>query len=84
MGYESVAMWWRSATPLDLEGGPSVTRGVISALERTLNTPAGGALVGMIQTDAAINSGNSGGPLIDTQGRVNVEIGSDAIAARLP
>jgi putative serine protease PepD len=54
---------------LDLDGDPSVTRGVVSALDRTLSTRAG-ALNGLIQTDAAISSGNSGGPLIDAFGRV--------------
>ncbi len=55
---------------LNLEGGPSVTRGIISALGRTLTTSTGTSLTGMIQTDAAISSGNSGGPLVDMQGRV--------------
>ncbi|CAB4580005.1 MAG: trypsin-like serine protease [Actinobacteria bacterium] len=54
---------------LDLDGDPTVTRGVVSALDRTLSTRAG-ALNGLIQTDAAISSGNSGGPLIDAFGRV--------------
>jgi S1-C subfamily serine protease len=56
--------------PLDL--GPSVTRGVISGLNRTVNVsrPDGSTehLVGMLQTDAAINPGNSGGALIDSSG----------------
>ena len=55
---------------LALEGGLSVTQGIISGTGRTVETDAGGALVGMLQTDAAINPGNSGGPLIDAQGRV--------------
>lgn len=54
---------------LDLDGDPSVTRGIVSALDRTLNTD-GGALNGMIQTDAAISSGNSGGPLVNARGEV--------------
>ncbi|MFO7589797.1 MAG: trypsin-like peptidase domain-containing protein [Acidimicrobiia bacterium] len=55
---------------LALEGGLSVTRGIISGTERTVDTNVGSSLVGMLQTDAAINPGNSGGPLLDAQGRV--------------
>ena len=54
---------------LALDGGPSVTAGIISALNRTL-TDDNGALNGLIQTDAAISSGNSGGPLINLNGQV--------------
>lgn len=54
---------------LDLDGDPSVTRGVVSALGRTLTT-RDGALNGLIQTDAAISSGNSGGPLVNASGHV--------------
>lgn len=54
---------------LDLDGDPSVTRGIVSALDRTLTTEAG-ALDGLIQTDAAISSGNSGGPLVNALGQV--------------
>src|SRR5690606_23526660 len=55
---------------LDLDGAPSVTRGIVSALDRTLSTQDGGALDGLIQTDAAISSGNSGGPLVNASGQV--------------
>ncbi len=55
---------------LALEGGLSVTRGIISGTDRTVDTDAGSSLVGMLQTDAAINPGNSGGPLLDAQGQV--------------
>jgi putative serine protease PepD len=54
---------------LALDGGASVTTGVVSALERTLITEMG-ALGGLIQTDAAISSGNSGGPLVNATGEV--------------
>jgi putative serine protease PepD len=54
---------------LDLDGDPSVTRGVVSALDRSLTTRSG-VLNGLVQTDAAISSGNSGGPLVDAFGRV--------------
>ena len=47
----------------------TVTTGIISALDRALDTPRGHS-DGLIQTDAPINPGNSGGPLADTQGRV--------------
>jgi S1-C subfamily serine protease len=50
---------------LALPGGPSVTRGIISAKDRTLDN-----LDGLLQTDAAINPGNSGGPLVSSQAQV--------------
>jgi S1-C subfamily serine protease len=55
---------------LALEGGLSVTRGIISGLHRVVSTNSGGSLADVIQTDAAINPGNSGGPLVDSEGRV--------------
>jgi serine protease Do len=55
---------------LDLDGGLSATRGIVSGLHREIPTQNGGRLEGLIQTDAAINPGNSGGPLVDAQGRV--------------
>lgn len=54
---------------LDLDGGASVTSGIISALNRTMQNEDG-ALNALIQTDAAISSGNSGGPLINMDGHV--------------
>jgi len=48
---------------------PTVTVGVVSALNRRLTSPDGADYRGMIQTDAAINPGNSGGPLVDALGR---------------
>jgi S1-C subfamily serine protease len=48
----------------------SVTMGVVSALYRNLPTPDGGMFDGLIQTDASVNPGNSGGPLLDAGGAV--------------
>ncbi len=48
----------------------TLTIGVISALNRTLEGQDGRPISGIIQTDAAINRGNSGGPLLDSSGRV--------------
>ncbi|RIK41836.1 MAG: peptidase S1 [Chloroflexi bacterium] len=50
--------------------GQTLTTGVISALNRTLERSGGRVITGIIQTDAAINRGNSGGPLLDSSGRV--------------
>ncbi|HEY5727344.1 MAG TPA: trypsin-like peptidase domain-containing protein [Acidimicrobiia bacterium] len=57
----------------------SVTSGIVSAVDRELDVPGGGHLENLIQTDAPINQGNSGGPLADQDGRVigvNVAIAS--------
>ncbi len=54
--------------PYGLDG--TVTSGIVSALDREIQAPDGTPIVGAIQTDAAINHGNSGGPLLDLQGEV--------------
>ncbi len=54
---------------LDLDGPASVTLGIVSAEDRTLVTELS-VLDGLIQTDAAISSGNSGGPLVNASGHV--------------
>ncbi len=48
----------------------TVTTGVISALGRTLRTPNGFRVDDVIQTDAALNPGNSGGPLLDSNAKI--------------
>ena len=63
---------------LALDGGPTVTSGIISALKRTIVTDSG-ALNGLIQTDAPISSGNSGGPLVNLRGEV---VGINTAVAR--
>lgn len=63
---------------LALDGGPSVTTGIVSALKRTIFTESG-ALNSLIQTDAAISSGNSGGPLANMRGEV---VGINTAVAR--
>jgi serine protease Do len=57
-------------SPLGLAGGPSVTVGVVSALHRRLDTRSGPPLLDMIQTDAPISPGSSGGALLDANGAV--------------
>lgn len=55
---------------LDLGDSPTVTTGIISALNRTLEESATVTLRGLIQTDAAINHGNSGGALVNSRGEL--------------
>ncbi len=55
---------------LGLTGDPTISKGVVSALGRPVQTAAQTTMVDMIQTDAAINPGNSGGPLVNTRGEV--------------
>lgn len=57
-------------SPLGLGGGPSVTVGVVSAFGRQVTVAADTTLFGMLQTDAPITEGSSGGALVDTAGRL--------------
>lgn len=57
-------------SPLGLDGGPSLTVGVISAFGREVRTDSTTMLYGMLQTDAPITSGSSGGALVDGAGRL--------------
>lgn len=66
-------------SPFGFEG--TLTAGIVSGLGRTIDAPNGYAITNAIQTDAAINHGNSGGPLLDSSGRVigvNAQIVSDS------
>jgi putative serine protease PepD len=59
----------------------TVTAGIVSAVNRQIDSPSGATIPGAIQTDAAINHGNSGGPLLDFSGKVvgvNAQIESDS------
>ena len=55
---------------LDMKGGPTATLGIVSGLGRTIKTEQGQQFFNLIQTDATINTGNSGGPLVDMNGTV--------------
>ena len=66
-------------SPFGLE--ETVTSGIVSALHRQIEAPNNFTIANAIQTDAAINHGNSGGPLLDMQGKVigvNAQIQSDS------
>ncbi len=59
----------------------TLTKGIVSALGREISAPDGSKITGAIQTDAALNPGNSGGPLLNEEGDVigvNSQIASDA------
>ncbi|MEY2426555.1 MAG: hypothetical protein QOI61_2127 [Actinomycetota bacterium] len=66
VGQQAIAI----GSPLGLVGGPSVTVGVVSALGRPFGSADGPLLVDMIQTDAPISPGSSGGALVDAGGNV--------------
>jgi putative serine protease PepD len=62
----------------------TLTKGIVSALDRQISAPNGATIGGVIQTDAALNPGNSGGPLLNEQGEVigvNSQIASDQSSA---
>jgi S1-C subfamily serine protease len=66
-------------SPFGLEG--TLTSGIVSALHREMTAPNNYVITDTIQTDAAINHGNSGGPLLDARARVigvNAQIESDS------
>jgi putative serine protease PepD len=66
-------------SPFGLE--ETVTAGIVSALHREMTSPNNFSIDDSIQTDAAINHGNSGGPLLNSQGKVigvNAQIASDS------
>jgi S1-C subfamily serine protease len=77
-------------SPFGLEG--TITAGIVSALHREMTAPNNFTITDTIQTDAAINHGNSGGPLLDARGRVigvNAQIesesgGSDGVGFAIP
>ena len=77
-------------SPFGLEG--TITSGIVSALHREMTAPNNFTIIDTIQTDAAINHGNSGGPLLDGRGRVigvNAQIesesgGSDGVGFAIP
>ena len=55
---------------MGLRGAPTVSKGVVSALGRSVDTTHNTTIVDLIQTDASINPGNSGGPLVNSRAEV--------------
>jgi putative serine protease PepD len=58
----------------------TLTTGIVSALDRTIHAPDGASIEGAIQTDAALNPGNSGGPLLNAAGEV-IGVNSQIVSA---
>ena len=71
VGQEVVAI----GNPFDLGG--TVTTGIVSGVDRSAPAPTGAQIPDAIQTDAAVNPGNSGGPLMSLDGRVLAVINSE-------
>jgi S1-C subfamily serine protease len=70
--------------PFGFEG--SASAGIVSGLEREIESPSGWTITDAIQTDAALNHGNSGGPLLDVSGRVigvSAQIASSGVDANV-
>lgn len=70
--------------PFGFEG--SASAGIVSGLEREIESPSGWTITDAIQTDAALNHGNSGGPLLDASGRVigvSAQIASSGVDANV-
>ena len=78
IGEQAIAI----GNPLGLDFNRSVTAGYVSGVDRTIETQDGKIISGLIQTDAAINNGNSGGPLLNKKGQViginTIKIGGTA------
>lgn len=78
IGEQAIAI----GNPLGLDFNRSVTAGYVSGVDRTIETQDGKIISGLIQTDAAINNGNSGGPLLNKKGQViginTIKIGGQA------
>jgi putative serine protease PepD len=74
-------------TPLDPDYAESMSAGIVSAINRSITAPNGFSIPGTIQTDAAINHGNSGGPLIDVASNtvigINDQIPSGTVNANV-
>jgi S1-C subfamily serine protease len=66
IGQDAIAI----GNPLGLTFQRTVTAGIISAVNRTIEVESGVYMEDLIQTDASINQGNSGGPLINSRGEV--------------
>lgn len=67
--------------PLGLDLQSTLTSGYISGLNRSITLETGNTMDGLMQTDAAINSGNSGGALLDAQGRlIGINTAKNAVA----
>lgn len=74
--------------PMGLEFDRSVTQGIVSGLGRTISSPEIGSMSNLIQTDASINRGNSGGPLLNSDAEViginTIKVGGEGLGFSIP
>lgn len=74
--------------PMGLEFERTVSQGIISGLGRTISSPEIGSMNNLIQTDASINQGNSGGPLLNANAEViginTIKVGGEGLGFSIP